>query len=195
VNIQKVTVFCGSSTGFSSVYQENAEELGVFLVKNKISLLYGGGKLGLMGTLADSVLEQGGKVIGVIPDLLHREEVVHPKIHEVIVPKTMSERKVLMSKMTDAYIIMPGGLGTLDELFEVLTLQQLQIEQKPVGLLNVNGFFNAMLEQLDFMVKEGFLKQQGRELLIVASTVEDLMEKLLVYESPEKSAIINKIVK
>ena len=195
MNIQKVTVFCGSSTGFSSVYQENAEELGVFLVKNKISLLYGGGKLGLMGTLADSVLEQGGKVIGVIPDLLHREEVVHPKIHEVIVPKTMSERKVLMSKMTDAYIIMPGGLGTLDELFEVLTLQQLQIEQKPVGLLNVNGFFNAMLEQLDFMVKEGFLKQQGRELLIVASTVEDLMEKLLVYESPEKSAIINKIVK
>ena len=195
MNIQKVTVFCGSSTGFSSVYQQNAKELGLYLAQNKISLIYGGGKLGLMGVLADTVLSEDGEVIGVIPDLLHREEVVHPNINEVIVPKTMSERKCIMSKMTDAYITLPGGIGTLDELFEVLALQQLQVEQKPVGLLNVNGFFDAALQQLNYMVKEGFLKQRGRDLLIVAETVEELMQKILEYKAPEKSAVINKVVK
>jgi len=195
MKIQKVTVFCGSSTGFSSVYQQKAKELGRFFAKNSISLLYGGGKLGLMGELADTVLENNGEVIGIIPELLHKEEVVHPNITEVITTKTMSERKLLMSKKTDAYITMPGGFGTLDELFEVVTLQQLQIEQKPVGILNVNGFFDATLQQLDLMVKEGFLKQQGRDLLLVASSVEELMQKMNEYQAPEKNNVINKVVK
>ena len=193
--LKKIVVFCGSSLGYSPIYKEAAVTLGNYFVENKISLVYGGGKIGMMGMLADTILAQNGEVIGVIPKLLEKEEVVHAGVEEMIVCKKMSERKVIMSKLVDGYITLPGGFGTLDELFEALTLGQLQIEQKPIGLLNVNGFFNAVLLQLDKMVEEGYLKTAGRNLLLVATSVKELMQKMDAYKAPKIAPIINKVVR
>ena len=139
--MKKIVVFCGSSLGFNPIYKKAAISLGNYFAKNKIGLVYGGGKIGMMGVISSTILKQNGEVIGVIPKLLEKEEVIHTEVEEMIVCKTMSERKVIMSKLVDGYITLPGGFGTLDELFEVLTLGQLHIEQKPIGLLNINGFF------------------------------------------------------
>ena len=193
--LKKIVVFCGSSLGFSPIYKETAVALGNYFVENKIGLVYGGGKIGMMGMLADTILAQNGEVIGVIPKLLEKEEVVHAGVEEMIVCKKMSERKVIMSKLVDGYITLPGGFGTLDELFEALTLGQLQIEQKPIGLLNVNGFFDAVLLQLDKMVEEGYLKPAGRNLLLVATSVKELMQEMDAYKAPKIAPIINKVVR
>lgn len=193
--MKRIVVFCGSSLGFNSIYKEAAKELGNYFVNHNIGLVYGGGKLGMMGVIADEILSKNGQVIGVIPKILEKEEVIHPNVAEMIVCKKMSERKVIMSKLIDAYITLPGGFGTLDELFEALTLGQLQIEQKPVGLLNINGFFDALLLQLDKMVEEGFLKASNRKMLIVGDSVDDLMQKMNAYKAPVISDVINKVVK
>jgi len=193
--MNKIVVFCGSSLGFNPVYKEAAIELGNYFVNNNIGLVYGGGKIGMMGILSDTILAKEGEVIGVIPKLLEKEEVVHSGVQEMIVCKNMSERKVIMSKLVDGYITLPGGFGTLDELFEALTLNQLQIEQKPVGLLNVNGFFDATLLQLNKMVEEGYIKSQNLNLLIVATTVDELLHKMNNYKVPEISHVINKVVR
>ena len=193
--MKKIVVFCGSSLGFDPVYKNTAHALGHYFATHQISLVYGGGKIGMMGAIADSILAQNGEVIGVIPKLLEKEEVVHTGVEEMIVCKNMSERKVIMSKLIDGYIALPGGFGTLDELFEALTLNQLHIEQKPVGLLNVNGFFDATLHQLDKMVEEGFLKPENKNLLIVADNVNDLMLRMQHYKAPKPSHIIHKVVR
>ncbi|WP_341221516.1 TIGR00730 family Rossman fold protein [Polaribacter atrinae] len=192
--MKKVVVFCGSSLGFNPIYKEAAIELGNYFVNNQIGLVYGGGKIGMMGTIADTILAHNGEIIGVIPQLLEKEEVVHAGVEEMIVCKTMSERKVIMSQLVDGYITLPGGFGTLDELFEALTLGQLYIEQKPVGILNVNGFFDTVLLQLDKMIEEGFLKQTNRDMLIVGTSVEDLMQKMNAYKAPKITGVINKVV-
>ena len=192
--MNKIVVFCGSSLGFNPIYKEAAIALGNYFANNKIGLVYGGGKIGMMGVIADTILENNGEVIGVIPKLLKKEEVVHTGVEEMIVCKTMSERKVIMSKLIDGYITLPGGFGTLDELFEALTLGQLHIEQKPIGLLNINGFFDATLQQLDKMVAEGYLKEKGRNMLLVGTSVEDLMQKMNSYKAPEIDHVINKVV-
>tara|TARA_R110001632_G_scaffold2297_8_gene10087 strand:+ start:3123 stop:3713 length:591 start_codon:yes stop_codon:yes gene_type:complete len=193
--MKKIVVFCGSSLGFNPVYKQAAIELGNYFVANDITLVYGGGKIGMMGVLSETILNNGGKVIGVIPALLKKEEVVNSKVTELIVTKTMSERKVLMSQLVDGYISLPGGFGTLDELFEGLTLGQLHIEQKPNGILNVNSFFDYTLKQLDVMIAEGYLKQENRDMLLVGSTVSELMRKMDSYVAPEKTHIINKVIK
>lgn len=193
--MKKIVVFCGSSLGFNPIYKQAAVELGNYFVANDIALVYGGGKIGMMGVLSETILSKGGTVIGIIPELLKKEEVVNSNVTELIVTKTMSERKIMMSKMVDGYISLPGGFGTLDELFEGLTLGQLHIEQKPNGLLNVNGFFDYTLKQLDVMVQEGYLKQSNRDMLLVGSTVSDLMRKMDAYVAPEKIHVINKVVK
>ena len=192
--MKKIVVFCGSSLGFNPVYKEAAIELGNYFAKNKIGLVYGGGKIGMMGVLADTILRHKGDVIGVIPKLLEKEEVVHAGVEEMIVCKKMSDRKVIMSKLIDGYITIPGGFGTLDELFEALTLNQLHIEQKPVGLLNTNGFFDAVLLQLDRMVEEGYLKQENRKMLLVGTSVNELMQKMNTYKTPEITNVINKVI-
>ena len=192
--MKKVAVFCGSSIGFSEVYKNDAIKLGNYFVENKIGLVYGGGKIGMMGVLADTILEHKGDVIGVIPKLLEKKEVIHPGVEEMIVCEKMSDRKVIMSKLVDAYITLPGGFGTLDELFEALTLNQLQIEKKPVGLLNINGFFDATLLQLDKMVAEGYLKKVNRKMLLVGTSVNELMQKMKQYKAPEKTNVIHKVV-
>jgi hypothetical protein len=193
--MNRIVVFCGSSLGFNPVYKEAAIELGTYFVKHKIGLVYGGGKIGMMGVLSDTILDLNGEVIGVIPKLLEKEEVVHAGVEEMIICKKMSERKVIMSKLVDGYITLPGGFGTLDELFEALTLGQLHIEQKPIGLLNVNGFFDAILIQIDKMVAEGYIKPQNLNLLIVATRVDELMQKMNKYKAPEITHIINKVVR
>jgi len=192
--MNKIVVFCGSSLGFNPIYKEAAIALGNYFAQNKIGLVYGGGKIGMMGVLASTILAQKGEVIGVIPKLLEKEEVLHTGVEEMIVCKTMSERKVIMSKLVEGYITLPGGFGTLDELFEALTLAQLHIEQKPIGLLNINGFFDAILLQLDKMVEEGYVKQDNRNLLIVETSVPELMKKMDQYIAPKKSHVIQKVV-
>ena len=192
--MKKIVVFCGSSLGFNPIYKETAITLGNYFVANDLTLVYGGGKIGMMGVLSETILNKGGKVIGIIPELLKREEVVNANVTELIVTKTMSERKVMMSQLVDGYISLPGGFGTLDELFEGLTLGQLHIEQKPNGILNVNGFFNHTLQQLDVMVAEGYLKQANKDMLLVGNNVSELMLKMDSYCAPEKTAVINKVI-
>lgn len=192
--MKKVAVFCGSSLGFNEIYKNEAIKLGTHFAKNNIGMVYGGGKIGMMGVIADAIIENKGNVIGVIPGLLRHEEVAHTNITEMIVTKTMSKRKVKISKLVDGYIALPGGFGTLDEIFEALTLNQLGIEQKPVGVLNTNGFFDPLISQLDLMVSEGYLKQSNKEMLLVSKSVEDLISKMLNYKAPEMTKVINKVV-
>jgi len=193
--MKKIAVFCGSSIGFNEIYKNEAIKLGNYFIENNIGLVYGGGKIGMMGILADTIIEKKGEVIGVIPGLLRHEEVAHTNITEMIVTKTMSKRKVKISKLVDGYIALPGGFGTLDEIFEALTLGQLGIETKPVGILNTNGFFNYLFLQLDVMVTEGYLKQSNKEMLIISESVEDLVSRMFNYKAPEMTKIINKVVK
>ena len=192
--MKKVAVFCGSSLGFSEVYKNDAIKLGNYFAENNIGLVYGGGKIGMMGVLADTIIDKKGEVIGVIPGLLRHEEVAHTNITEMIVTKTMSKRKVKISRLVDGYIALPGGFGTLDEIFEALTLGQLGIEQKPVGILNTNGFFNFLIKQLDVMVKEGYLKQSNKDMLIVSNSIDDLLMKMFNYKAPVMTKVINKVV-
>lgn len=191
--IKKIVVFCGASLGFNSAYKDAAIELGNYFVNKNIELVYGGGKIGMMGVLADTILAQKGAVTGIIPKILEKDEVVHPEVSNMLITKTMSERKVLMSKMVDAYITLPGGLGTLDELFEALTINQLDIEQKPIAILNINGFFDMTLLQLDKMVKEGYVNPKSRKLLIEDTSIKGIMEKILKYK-PQKNTTINTVI-
>ncbi len=192
--MKKIAIFCGASAGFSDVYAKAATESGKFFTKNKVGIIFGGGKVGLMGVIADTMLQNGGEVIGVIPHFLRHEEVEHDRVEQMHVSGSMSERKVMISKMVDGYIALAGGFGTLDEIFEALTLGQLGIEQKPVGLLNTNGFFNPLLAQLDLMVKEGFLKIENRNMLLVSDHIESLWEKMQNYQAPKVSKLIETTV-
>ncbi|NQV78883.1 MAG: TIGR00730 family Rossman fold protein [Lutibacter sp.] len=193
--MKKIAVFCGSSLGFNDVYKNDAIKLGNHFVENNIGMVYGGGKIGMMGILADTIIQKNGEVIGVIPGLLRHEEVAHTEITKMIVTKTMSKRKVKISKLVDGYIALPGGFGTLDEIFEALTLGQLGIESKPVGILNTNGFFNHLIKQLDVMVTEGYLKQSNKEMLIVSDSVDELCTLMLNYKAPLITKVINKVVR
>lgn len=192
--MRKIAVFCGSSVGFDPIYKQAAIQLGNAFVKRDITLVYGGGKIGLMGVLAETILNQGGKVIGVIPELLKKKEVVDCNVTELIVTQTMSERKVVMSKLSDGYISLPGGFGTLDELFEGITMSQLYIEEKPNALLNTNGYYDHLLSQIERMIDDGFVKSSNKELLIVSRTVEDLIDKMLAYTPQKKLPVTSKIV-
>jgi uncharacterized protein (TIGR00730 family) len=191
--MKRIAVFCGSSIGFSSIYAESAKRVGQYFAQHNIGLVYGGGKIGMMGTIADAILENNGEVIGVIPSLLKHEEVAHTKITKMIVTKKMSKRKVKISRLVDGYIALAGGFGTLDELFEALTLGQLGIENKPIGILNTNGFFDHTLKQLDIMVAEGFLKSTNRDMLLIDSSINGLIQKMKNYQAPTVSKVVNTV--
>ncbi len=188
--MKKIAVFCGASSGFDPVYTRQAKELGRLLAQKGIGVVFGGGKVGMMGAIADEMLAQKGEIIGVIPHFLRHEEVEHPDIKEMKVSKTMSERKVNISKMVDGYIALPGGFGTMDEVMEALALGQLNIEQKPVAFLNTKGFFDPLMAQFDLMVKEGFLKEENRKMVLIDENPEKLLEKMEQYTHP----VIGKIV-
>ncbi len=191
--MKRIAVFCGSSKGFSEDYSKQAILLGEYFSRNQIGMVYGGGKIGIMGVIADTMIAHQGEVIGVIPGLLKHEEVAHQKITQMIVTKKMSKRKVKISKLVDGYIALPGGYGTLDEIFEALTLGQLQIEKKAIGILNTNNFFHHTLKQLDHMVQEGFLKQENRDMIMVSDTIEILLEKMKTYRAPQMTKVINTV--
>ncbi len=176
--MKAILVYCGANPGTKTIYKETAENLGKALAINNIRLIYGGGSVGLMGIIADSVLANGGEVTGVIPHFLDRLEVGHKSLPEMHKVATMHERKALMEQRCDGIITLPGGYGSMDELFEILSWSQLGLHQKPVGLLNVNGFYDHLLLQLDVMVAEGFLKAENRGLLIVSDNIEDLLQKM-----------------
>jgi uncharacterized protein (TIGR00730 family) len=172
-----VCVFCGSSIGFGAHYVAIARELGQTLSQHKHSLIYGGGNVGLMGILADTMLEYNSEVIGVIPDFLLQREVGHLGLTRLEVVNTMHERKKRMADLSDAFIAMPGGWGTLDELAEILTWKQLGLISQPIGILNTNNFFDPLISQMSIMVKEGFLKKENLDSLIIATTPSSLVEQ------------------
>lgn len=176
--IASIGVFCGSSFGTNPAYTDAARALGALLGRERITLVYGGGKIGLMGVLADAALASGGKVIGVIPQSLLDREVGHVGLTDLRVVRDMSERKTLMAELADAFIAMPGGIGTLDELFEVWTWTQLGYHDKPCGLLNVADYFDPLIEFLDRATEQGFLRLSQRALLSVRRTPESLLEEL-----------------
>ena len=179
--MNSILVYCGANTGNKEIYVETAKNLGLALNKKNITLIYGAGNVGLMGVISRTVMENGGKAIGVIPDFLVKMEVANPNLTEMIVVETMHQRKAKMEEISDGIITMPGGFGSMDELFEILTWGQLGLHQKPVGILNVNGFYDHLLKQMDVMVEEGFLKKQNRELVVVDENIDQLLEKMENY--------------
>lgn len=183
--MKRICVFCGSNYGDQKNYSQAALYLGNFLALQGIELVYGGGSVGLMGRTADAVLAAGGKVIGVIPDFLDRREIAHKGLHELIVVDSMHTRKRTMADLADAFIALPGGIGTLEELAEILTWAQLGLHDKPIGLLNVDGFFNPLIQFFDDMCSHRFLSQDHRNILCVGDTLEDLMEQFKNYTPPK----------
>ena len=184
VKIERICVFCGSSSGRRAAYVEQARLLGQSMAAKGIGLVYGAGGIGLMGETANAVLEAGGEVTGIIPYALATKERANPK-GEVRVVNTMHERKAMMANLSDAFIAMPGGFGTFEELMEIITWGQLGIHQKPIGLLNVDGYYDPLLTMIDRAVEEGFILPRYRSLLVVASEAEELLEKLFRYEPLE----------
>ncbi len=182
VKRKRICVYCGSRSGGSPVYTALAKELATAMVKAEIDLVYGGGRVGLMGVLSQAVMSQGGQVFGVIPDGLFGKEVADTAITDLQVVASMHERKALMEKMSDAFVAIPGGWGTLDEFFEILTWKQIGIHQKPIGLLNhqVNskGFFDPLLQQMELMIQEGFVIPENRQHLVVANKVSELISEM-----------------
>jgi len=179
--MNNICVFCGSSSGDGPIYQKAAEELASKLVAQGLGLVYGGAQVGLMGRIADAVLHLGGRVTGVIPGALFPKEIPHQGLTHLHVVDSMHERKRLMYELSDAFIALPGGLGTLDELFEILTWGQLGLHSKPCGLLNVSGYFDRILEFLDEAVQRKFLKPQHRRLLLSDNEAEPLLEQLRAF--------------
>lgn len=176
--IRNVAVFCASANGSKSVYKTAAEELGQALAARNIGLIYGGSNVGLMKAVAEAAMAANGTVIGVIPEVLVDLEVAHHGITELHVTSTMHTRKALIGEKADAFIALPGGFGTFEELFEVLAWHSLKIHAKPILLLNINGFYNKLLAFFDHCVAEGMLKPKNRDLLLVADSVEDAMTQL-----------------
>ncbi|MBX7052333.1 MAG: TIGR00730 family Rossman fold protein [Flavobacteriales bacterium] len=182
--MKAVTVFCGASSGNKPSYAEAARHMARELVSRNIRIIFGGGKIGMMGVAADAAIASGGEVIGVIPTFLKTKEVAHDHLHEMHVVKTMHERKALMHELSDGIIAMPGGYGTLDELFEIMTWAQLGLHDYPVGLLNTNGYFNHLIALLDHMVAEGFLSPENRSMMIVHDDPVTLLHLMENYIAP-----------
>ena len=190
--MKRITVFCGSSMGTDEVFQSQATLLGQTLAKQNIELVYGGANIGLMGAVADGVLSEGGKVIGVIPFFLQSKEIAHTNLTELIIVDTMHERKTKMNALCDGVIAMPGGFGTLEELFEMLTWAQLGLHKKPIGLLNTNGFYDALIVLIQTMVEKGLLKAVNQQMLLVSDNINELLHKMKNYEAPVVTKWINK---
>jgi uncharacterized protein (TIGR00730 family) len=176
--MQSICVFCGANPGFDSKYTSLARQLGGLLARRGTRLVYGGGRVGLMGALADGALAGGGEVIGVMPQLLIDREVAHRGLTQLQVVTTMAQRKAVMGELADAFLTLPGGIGTLDEFFEAWTWTQLGLQRKPSGLLNADGYYDALLEFLDRSVAAGFLHAASRATVLVDTVMERLLEQL-----------------
>ena|SRR5437867_791726 len=183
--LRRVCVFCGSSEGARPEYAEAAGSVGRLLAENSLTVVYGGGSVGLMGVLADAALAAGGRVVGVIPKVLMEKERVHARLTELRVVDTMHDRKRDMADLSDAFLALPGGIGTLEELFEVWTWGTLGIHQKPVGLLNIADYYTSLLKFVDDMVVERFVRESQRGMLVVSRSVEELLRSLADFQPPE----------
>jgi uncharacterized protein (TIGR00730 family) len=190
--MKSIVVFCGSGDGYNESYRETAYGVGKTLAERNIRIIYGGAKVGLMGALADGALQHGGEVVGVIPYFLKTKEVAHEEVTEMIVVETMHERKLKMNEMSDGIITMPGGWGTMEEMFEMLSWGMLGLHQKPVGLLNVNGYYDALKALCNNMVQEGFLSENVNATLLISESIEELLEQMESYVPPEMPKWITK---
>lgn len=181
MEMNNIAVFCGSSTGANRVYMEYAEKFGKALANNNQRLVYGGAQVGCMGALADATLQNGGKVTGVIPQKLKEVEIAHDQLTDLYVVETMHERKSKMADLADGFVALPGGSGTLEEWFEVFTWSQLGYHGKPCGLLNVNHFFDPLIDLLNHTIEQGFMNESYREMIIVSADPKELLEKMADY--------------
>lgn len=192
MKFSSIAVFCASSPGFDAVWTQEAGKVGNFFADQNITLVYGGGRVGLMGAVADGVLSEGGNVVGVIPHFLNSKEIGHSGISQLIEVDTMHERKTKMNELSEAIIALPGGFGTMEELFEMITWGQLGLHQKPVGLLNTNGFYDHLIAFVQNMVDVGLLNVQNRDMLLVADNIQELIQKMENYEAPAVPKWLNK---
>ena len=179
--MKSIAVFCGSSEGYDENIIHNAISLGNLLAEQEIKLVYGAARIGLMGHIARTVLDKGGTVIGIIPEFLQKKEIVNDEISELIVTDNMHDRKIIMYERSDGFIISPGGFGTMDEFFEITTWSQLGLHGKPVGILNLKGYYDHLLKQFEHMVKTGFLKMENYEAIIVDTDSKRLLERMKEY--------------
>lgn len=193
--MNSICVFCGSSMGFRPEYRQGAMELGQVLLERKIRLIYGGANVGLMQILADTVLAGGGEAIGIMPQMLIDKEVAHKNLTKMYTVNSMSERKSLMVELSDAFIAMPGGFGTLDELAEVITYNQLRLTDKPIGILNIAGYFDPLLSFFDHITTEGFLRHEHRQNLLIDDNIHGLILKMLDYKPVEMDKWLEDIKK
>jgi len=177
-----IVVFCGSSEGTDDAFIEDAYELGQALSKQKIDLVYGGAKIGIMGKVAQGTLDAGGTVIGVIPEFLKLKEVFHQGLSELIVTQNMHERKLKMHELSDGILMLPGGFGTLEEFFEMLTWSQLGLHPYPIAILNTNGFYDELLQMLQKMVSKGFVKNENYQAILVDDNIDVLLDKMERYQ-------------
>ena len=191
-NFKRLCVFCGSSHGANPAYAEAAKNLGGELARRRIGLVYGGGNVGLMGVIADAVLAGGGHVVGVIPESLMAKELGHKSIQDLRVVKTMHERKAMMAELADGFIAMPGGIGTFEEFFEIVTWAQLGFHSKPCALLNVNGFYDPLLHLLDHAITECFVKPKQRDLVLVESDFSKLLDRMATHHVPHEPKWIDR---
>jgi len=180
--MKSIVVFCGASMSNDPVINIQAYNFGEILAEQKLQLIYGGAKIGVMGQVASGVLENDGRAIGVIPDFLTSKEVVHTDLSELIITDTMHNRKLKMHELSDGIVALPGGFGTLEELFEMLTWAQLGLHKKPIGILNINGFYDDLLHFIENMTAKGLLKSDQKQLLLVADTAEELLEKMRAFQ-------------
>lgn len=190
--MKSITVFCGSSFGSDNIFQEQAFLLGQTLAKKHIQLVYGGADTGLMGAVADGALSENGKVTGVLPHFLQSKEIAHKNLTELVIVETMHERKTKMNDLCDGVIVLPGGYGTLEEFFEMITWAQLGLHKKPIGILNIDGFYDDLIKLVQTMVDKGFLKQVNRDMLLISGNIEELLEKMRNYEAPTVGKWISK---
>lgn len=184
MNIRSVCVFCGSRAGASPRYVEIARRAGTMLAERGLTLVYGGGSRGMMGAVADGVLDAGGSVIGVIPDFLIDKEVAHPRVKDMRVVRSMLDRKTTMLTVADSFLTLPGGYGTLDELFEVVTWNQLGTITKPCGILNIDGFYTPVIQQVELMIREGYILPHNRDLMLDDDDLERLLQRMIVWARP-----------
>ncbi len=185
--MKSICVFCGSSKGRKVIYSEIAVRLGETLASRNISLVFGGGKIGLMGLLADSCMSNGGSVTGIIPKFLSKDEIAHDGISELIVVESMHDRKLKMSQLADGFIALPGGFGTLEELCEILTWVQLDIINKPIGILNIEGYFDHLIDQFHKMVEEQLLKSANLKFFVQSDDVDELLSRMGSMKTTNKS--------
>ncbi|WP_394775001.1 TIGR00730 family Rossman fold protein [Flavobacterium sp.] len=190
--MKRITVFCGSSFGTEEIYKEQATLLGKTLAQQNIELVYGGANVGLMGAVADGVLNEGGKAIGVLPDFLRSKEIAHLGLTELILVESMHARKTKMDELCDGVIALPGGFGTLEELFEMLTWAQLGLHKKPIAILNINGFYDLLIELTKVMVEKGLLKDVNQQMLLVSDNIDDLLNQMKNYTPPTVGKWIEK---